>query len=167
MKFYLLLLFTLFLNNTFSQLKTKTIKEAINKADSIWLVSHTLTYQRIIKDNKENAITTMVLIVNNGRVNHKIIKEKIEIAKSEKSKLINILTQKNKDSLIEEMQCFLPHHSILFFKNNKVAYLDICFGCKNLIASKGLGIKDINYPKIMWKQLEELFLTHQIPMELK
>jgi hypothetical protein len=149
-----------FFTCSFSQ--SKTIKAAITNADSIWLVSHELTYQKIVKDVPNGGYTKMILIVEKGEINYKIIKEKIRLNDSSKNKLIKILTQPNNDSLIQKMRCFTPHHALIFFNKKKISFLDICFGCENFESSKGVGTKDIYAPKAMWKELEKFFLAQGI-----
>ena len=143
--------------NLIGQVKSKTVKEAILKADTVLLVSHNLTEQRIIEDKIGGGVRKSPPIVLRGRPNKKIIHETVLLNGVLKKQLIAILTQPNNDGEINSMKCFLPHHSILLIKGGKTSYIEICFACQNLVASIGIGISDINYPKVLWTQLEAFF----------
>ena len=156
--------------NLIGQVKSKTVKEAILKADTILLVSHNLTEQRIIEDKNGGRVRKSPPIVLRGRPNKKIIHETVLLNANLKRELIIILTQPNNDEETKSMQCFLPHHSILLIKGGKTSYIELCFACRNLSASIGIGITDIKSPTIMWTQLESFFksqnIKYQIPFDL-
>lgn len=168
--FFISGIFILLQFNLFAQIKSSTVKQAILSADTVLLVSHNLTQQKIIKDKVGGGIIKSPSIVVRHRPNKKIIHETILLKDNLKEQLIKILIQPNIDTEIKSMKCFLPHHAILLIKNGKTSYIEICFACQNLIASKGIGISDINYPKAMWTQLETFFLSlgikYQIPFNL-
>ena len=155
--------------NLIGQIKSNTVKEAILKADTVLLVSHNLTEQRIVEDKIGGGVRKSPPIVLRGRPNKKIIRETVLLNGVLKNQLISILTQPNNEGEINSMRCFLPHHSILLIKNGKTSFIEICFACQNLLASKGVGISDINSPKVMWTQLETFFssqgIKYQIPYD--
>ncbi len=150
------------------QIISKTVKDAILISDSVLLVSHNLTEQKIVQDEIVK-IRKSPPIVLNGRPNKKIIHESVLLTAYLKNQLISILTQPNHDSERNLIKCFLPHHSILLIKNGKTSYIEICFECERLLASQGIGLSDINYPKLMCKQLETFFsslgIKYQIPYD--
>jgi hypothetical protein len=156
--------------NLIGQVKSNTVKEAILKADTVLLVSHNLTEQKIVEDKPGGGVRKSPPIVLGGRPNQKIIHETVLLNDVLKNQLISILTQPNNEGEINQIKCFLPHHSILLIKGGKTSYIEICFACQNLVASKGIGISDINYPKVLWTQLEAFFssqgIKYQIPFDL-
>jgi len=155
-------------NDSYGQIKTNTVKQAILSADTVLLVSHDLTNQRIVEDNVGGGVRKSPPIVLRQRPNKKIIRETVLLNHQLRLQVVKILTQPNNDGEIKLMSCFLPHHSILLIKNGKTSSIEICFACQQLVASKGVGLSDIHYPKIMWTQLENLFLSlgikYQIPI---
>lgn len=157
--------------NLVGQVKSNTVKEAVLNADTVLLVSHNLTEQKIVEDKVGGGIRKSPPIVSKGRPNKKIIHETVVLNKTLKERLITILTQPNHDPERNQIKCFLPHHSILFIKNGKTSYIEICFACEQLLASNGIGTSDINYPKIMWTQLEAFFsslgIKYQIPFNIR
>ena len=157
-------------NNSFGQIKSNTVKQAILSADTVFFVSHNLTNQRIVEDKVGGGIRKSPPIVLRQRPNKKIIHETVLLNDSLRLQVIKILTQPNNEGEINSMKCFLPHHSILLIKNGKTSAIEICFACQQLEASKGIGISDIHYPKVMWTELENLFLSlgikYQIPFNL-
>lgn len=167
---FLLSIFILSQLNLLGQVKSKTVKDAILKADTILIVSHNLTEQRIMEDKNGGRVRISPPIVLRGRPNKKIIHETVLLDENLKKELIRILTQPNNDGETKSMQCFLPHHSILLIKGGKTSYIELCFACQNLSASSGIGITDIKYPTIMWTQLESFFksqnIKYQIPFNL-
>ncbi len=153
--------------NLIGQVKSNKVKEAILNADTVLLVSHNLTEQKIVEDKPGGGVRKSPPIVLRGRPNKKIIHETVLLNSGLKNQLISILTQPNNDGEMKAMQCFLPHHSILLIKGGKTSFIEICFACQNLVTSNEIGTSDINYPKIMWKQLETFFksqgIKYQIP----
>src|SRR6476469_7142857 len=118
----------------FGQFKTTTIREAILKADTVMLVSHNLTEQRIM-DEGTGKVKSSPPILLQQRPNKSIIRESTVLSDSARGQLVEILTQPNQGKY-EMMNCFLPHHSILLFKNGKAASVEICFACQILKPSK-------------------------------
>lgn len=168
---YISFLTSLFLFSQFAsvgQVKSKTITDAIIAADTVLLVSHNLTEQRLVQDKVGPGLSIKKSppIVFKGRPNKKIIHETVLINKTLKVRLISILSQPNTDRELKNIQCFLPHHSILLIKNGSTSSIQLSFMCENLLPSKGIEHSG-NYPKVMWKQLESFFtslgIKYQIP----
>ena len=157
--------------NLFGQINSNTVKHAILSADTVFFVSHNLTHQRIVEDGVKVKFRESPPIILRQRPNKKIIRETVLISNNLRLQLIKILTQPNYEGEIKSMSCFLPHHSILLIKNRKTSSIELCFACRELIVSKGIGISDIHYPNVMWTQLENLFLRlgikYQIPLNEK
>ena len=170
LRYYITFIITFFLTNIylFGQVKSSTFKQAILNSDSVLLVSHNMTEQRVIEDKVDGKIKKTEPIVLRQRPNKKIIHETVLLNDSLKRLLIKILTQPY-EGKIETAKCFMPHHSILLLKNGKTEYVEICFACQNLLTSKNIGTKDINYSPNMWTQLETFFLElgikYQIPFD--
>lgn len=139
-------------------------RDALHKADSVIIVSHLTTYQPIRKDAGKTNFKPLILVTNN-KVNYKIIKEQYRLNKIEINSIAKILTEKNTDSVISNIRCFIPHHGILIFNKGKCSFFDICFGCRHFVSSKNLKISD-NLSDKAWGRLEQFFRTRGLNYEL-
>ena len=146
---------SIFLTNAplFAQTTKKSVKQFFSTADSVILVSHLLTEQAYLDSN--NQMHFSKLVVNNNP-NYAVIKEVIYLSKLKVDTLYALLTQANNDLIIEELACFSPHHGILLFKDGICYYYDICFHCRNYIASKEIALaNELN--NIGWNKLQSFF----------
>ena len=85
--------------------------------------------------------------------------------KSEADSIAAILITENRDSIIQDIQCFEPHHGILIFKKGKCSYFDICFGCRHFITSKDIKISDELSDKT-WNDFESFFRNRNLKYEM-
>lgn len=98
----------------------------LSKADSIILISHDDAYS--IKSEGISAPNDSLLLIVDDKINKKIIHEYIKVSLDDN--LLELLSEQRKDSVIQNNQCFLPHHAILFYFGKKISYVDLCFQCK-------------------------------------
>ncbi len=135
-KVYLMIFLTLIFLESCNENKSSQDKKHISspnflesrlyKADSIILVSHDDSYRNI--GEGISAPNDSFSLIFQDKLNLPIIHEYVKISVDDE--LINLLTQKSADSLIYNYTCFLPHHAILVYKENKISYLDVSFECK-------------------------------------
>jgi len=149
--------------NLFAQ-STKQLERFL-KLDSIIIVSHEATDGvLIVNDSTGKRIKPPQLLIS-GKLNDTIIKERKKLDSLNTSKLIKILKRPFEDKTIEEGNCFIPHHSVLFYKKGKLSYVEICFGCRGFITSKDLEFID-GFDKKMWRQMEDFFKSIGIAYEM-
>ena len=151
---------------SFAQFKSNTVRQAILTADTVLLVSHNMTYQKIVEDKPGGKTRDSPPIVINQKINWKIIHESVVLTDSLKRRVINILTRPIINGDRNQMMCFMPHHSILLITKGKTYFIEICFACQRLVASKEIGISDIGYRDKMWPELEKLFSSVGIKYQI-
>jgi len=153
----------------------KLLKQIIEKADSVILISHDLTIEYLPKviPDWDKSDTSMNLekweknpirhnfIVNN-KINRKIFQEYVLLDKVDKTTLSNILGRQVNLSKIEKSKCFEPRHTIILYTKDKESYIDICFTCSELQTSTDLLFDESNIDKRKWLELERFFKTKQI-----
>lgn len=105
-------------------------------------------------------------ITINGKYNKEIVREIFKLDRISKDSLSAILTTPNNDSIIEDIQCFEPQHSILIYRNGKCSYFDICFGCRHFITSKDIKFEDDDLSDETWNSLELFFRNRNINFEM-
>lgn len=160
--------FTFLLANAFM---TASAQKANNKlynkfvsADSVVLVSHLETYIFSVNEETGERIPPHLLVKKNT-VNYNIIKERFKLDKKEIDSIATIMLTRNSDSLIQDIQCFIPHHGILLFKKGKCSFFDICFGCRHFVTSKDIKLSD-ELDDRTWNALETFFRNRKLDYEL-
>lgn len=141
------------------------LKNKISNADSIILVSHELTAGIAILDTVSKKEIPLPKLVIGSRRNEKIIHEAVALNVAEKAKLIKIITRPFKDSIITRAGCFLPHHAILIYCGIKLSFIDVCFGCRGIKASKDLKITSDDFDDRKWIELFAFFKNCNIRFE--
>jgi hypothetical protein len=104
--------------------------------DSVILISHE-SYDRSPPDIKTGKLPPGANLLDSGRLNTSIVKERIRLGNKDAADLGRILDEKVTGD-ITYTACFDPHHTILAYKGNKVFYIDICFDC--------LGFDILDFP---------------------
>ena len=137
----------------FSQSTKNSVQIFFLTADSVFLVSHLLTEDAFLDSNNQRHFYKLV---ENNKPNYEIIKEIVRLTKAKVDTLYKLLSQPNKDLLIEELGCFSPHHGILLFKGGHCYYYDICFHCRNFVASKEIELEN-NLNSSGWNKLGKFF----------
>lgn len=164
-RLFLIALFFIFhFSSGFGQSSNNKVYKKFITADSVILVSHLTTFIPIIDDSTHERIGSYRLVENN-KVNYKIVKQRYQLDKKEIDTVAQIIITLNNDSIIEDIKCFMPHHGILIFKKGKCSYFDICFGCRHFITSKDIKLSDELDDKT-WKTLESFFRNRKLNYEL-
>jgi hypothetical protein len=170
-----ILLITLNLNGQTTNAINK-IKQKILEADSVVLISHILTREFAPKIKRDYEKGTKKVnykkwnslyppapsFLINGKINREIFVEKISLTNSGKASLINILIKISTPREIKAMQCDMPRHSIIIYKNNKHSYIDICFGCKRINTSNDIDFSVIGIDDEKWGNLQKFFMANGI-----
>jgi hypothetical protein len=152
------------------------VKQKILEADSVVLISHILTREFAPKIKRDYEKGTKKVnykkwnslyppapsFLINGKINRKIFVETISLTNSEKNSLINILVKRTTSREIKMIQCDVPRHSIIIYKNNKQSYIDICFGCKRINTSNDIAFSVINMDDEKWEDLQGFFIANGI-----
>jgi hypothetical protein len=150
---------------------TNDIIQRISQADSVVLISHILTreFGPIIKYDTEVGgkkskprSPQRPPFLKNGKINRKIIVEATSLTSAGRLNLITILSRKEILREIKMMQCDLPRHSIIIYKNNKQSYIDICFSCKRINTSKDIEFSEIGFDEEKWEDLQKYFMASGI-----
>ena len=152
MKNIILILFLLFYQISFAQLKTyigKGVVNDIKRADSVIILSHLNSNEEYSQNGK---LLDMSVVIGDS-INSFIIKEKQVLNSSQKKELIKIInTAKYKPprGKLGEMKragCYVPHHSVLIYINKEIFHWEICFSCI------GMSSNTHDY----YKKIDELF----------
>lgn len=144
------------------QNKINRVYEKFIAADSVLLVSHLTTYGPVV--NETNGSHSYRLVEKN-KVNYKIIKEQYLLDAKEVDSIAKTIITPNRDSIIEKIKCFMPHHGILMFKKGKCSYFDICFGCRRFVTSKDIKLSD-ELDDETWNALKSFFVNRNLTYEL-
>ncbi len=152
------------------------IKQKILEADSVVLISHNLTREfapkikrdyekgsKKINHKKWNSLYPLApSFLIDGKINRKIFVETISLTNNKKNSLINILVKRTISREIKMMQCDMPRHSIIIYKNNKQSYFDICFSCKRIHTSNDIAFSVIDIDDEKWEDLQKFFMANGI-----
>jgi hypothetical protein len=108
-------------------------------------------------------------LVCKNKLNDPIVMERYRLGAKETDSLARILITRNNDREIENIRCFVPHHSILIYKKGQCSFFEICFGCRHFVTSKDISLSD-ELSKKTWKMLEQFFrvrgLRYELPAEV-
>jgi hypothetical protein len=124
-------------SHCFSQ-KNDWLAAKFKSADSVLLISHSDTEGFTIVDERTSKVKHTPRLFISGKLNDTLIEERKIIKEKNLDSLIHILTRRPQDSKITRYECFMPHHTVLFFKGGKISYIDICIWCRNFTASDDL-----------------------------
>jgi hypothetical protein len=150
---------------------TNDIIQKISKADSVVLISHILTreFGPIIKYDTEvggkkskQRPPQRPSFSRNGKVNRKIIVEATSLTSASRLNLITILSRKKISREVKMMQCDMPRHSIIIYKNNKQSYIDICFGCMKIHTTIDIQFSEVDMDDEKWDNLQKFFIANGI-----
>ena len=150
----LLLLFFLLLSaNMFAQ--SAKLDHIFLQADSVVLIEHSDREGIEIVDSIGNNITPSFFV--KGKLNDSIVLQRKNLSKPLVMQLLKVLKMQNPKNIGSLGQCFIPHHSISIYKNNKISFVDICFGCHNYKVSNNLKpFIFMDFDK-KWEKLEAFF----------
>ncbi len=158
-----ILLFTLCLSFSVNgQNQTNNFKHIFSNSDSVFISSH--DDLRFSKGPGKDAGDHKIAV--DGKHNKEIVREIVKLDRISRDSLSDILRTPNPDSLIEDIKCFEPHHSILIYRNGECSYFDICFGCKHFITSKDIEFEDDYLSNDTWRLLELFFRNRNINFQM-
>ena len=156
---FLINLISINAQNGYDSLQSKLLN-----ADSVLIVSHKATAGEAMIDENEKIHPPAKLIVKN-KLNQAIVHEKLKITHPALQNLIEILIRPFEDSVIEMGNCYIPHHTIVIYKNEKISSIEICFSCMRYYASKDLQFNE-NFDKRKWNELNTFFKKQGLEYEL-
>jgi hypothetical protein len=139
----------------------------VEQADSVLLVSHEPTDGYYFMDEKTGLATLPpepILIEN--RLNRKIVKELVVVRGAKLTQLSALLTRPLVKQNTDVALCFIPHHSILLFKNGQASYINICFICQRVAASPDIPFTDEDMDRRKWRELKAFIQAYGIKYEL-
>jgi len=150
-------------NKSIAQQQQNKVYKTFVAADSVIILSHKVTYTPI-----RNIGDYSPRLIENGKLNEKIIKQRLRLSKKDIDSLASILIMPLKlGETFEGGKCFIPHHGILIFKGDTCSFFDICFDCKHFVTSDDIKLSD-SLRIITWEKLKAFFKTrkmdYQIPM---
>ena len=132
----------------------------LTEADSVQIASHEdLHYSQKVKPFK----SWWHQLVENGKVNDTIIKERTNLDKVSVQELYKALTIVDGDPDFGAA-CFNPHHAIFIYKNGELVVLDICFECNGYSATS--RITKILATFESYKAVADFFRKHKILYKL-
>lgn len=161
--FFFISILLLLCNKSVAQKQQNKVYKTFMDADSVVILSHKVTYTlaRNIGDYSPR-------LIEDGKLNEKIIKQRLRLSKKDIDILSIILIMPLKlGEAFERGRCFIPHHGILIFKSDTCSFFDICFDCKHFVTSDDINLSD-SLRIITWEKLKAFFKTrkidYQIPM---
>jgi hypothetical protein len=152
------------------------LKSKISAADSVVLISHTITDEHApkvvpdwdVRDTSINLKKWEVLhpaapkFLVNGKLNKQIIIESASLNDSGKLNLSSILLRQVNLKHWAPAKCDIPQHSVILYKGNHQSFIDICFGCKRIHPSKDIAFDEINMDEKKWEALLAFFKSNGI-----
>ena len=140
------------------------LRYRLQSADSVILVSHEATAGISIVDTVTNSRLPLPQLLLNGKLNHKIVREKRALNSPSVEQLSNIVTRPFEDTLVSSANCFVPQHAILIYKKGKASYIDLCFSCQRFVTKdlESLGYFD----QRKWKELYAFFKQNDMKYKL-
>jgi hypothetical protein len=166
-KYFTTISFFLFLGfiHTNAQGGLRRLKSKLLSADSVIIVSHENTAAGNIIDEKTGDTISGKLLVN-GRPNERIIHEKVTLHDSATRKLSRIMARHFQDSVSQVGRCFIPHHAVILFKKGKASFVDLCFGCHSIEATKNIKVTSNDFDSRKWKELIAFYRQHNIQYQM-
>ncbi len=94
------------------------------------------------------------------------MREKLILNNKAKDTLFKIFTTSNKDSINDVLNCYVPHHSVIFYKKGKCSYIDICLDYQKYNFSKDIKTDKNDLSYRTWKDLEAFFRVKNFIYEM-
>lgn len=142
---------------TTAQSRLNKLSEILFKADSVFIISHDDTGTPFTINNGKDSLPKLLI---KGKLNYKMVHERVALNDSLRKKLSKILLLKNQSYKIVMNMCYMPQHAILIKKNNHWSFIDICFGCLKYKASNDLSFFNIPFDINKWNELYQFFLQN-------
>ena len=152
----------------------KLLKQKIQSADTVLLISHEVTAEYGVKiqpdwDIRDTSMNLkkwykenppLLKFFDKGKLNRKIIIENQLLVDSNKNELSKILLRGVQKKSLTYAKCDEPRHTIIIYKNNKQSFIDICFGCRRIHTSKDIDFSEFYMDEKKWTDLENFFKTN-------
>lgn len=106
-------------------------------ADSVILASHYPPDEPIL-DERTDKLKPALELVNDGKLNPAIVKERKKLRAEEAEELGDILFSHAGQSN-SMADCFVPRNGIFVYHSGKLTYIDVCFECHRFSVSPGWG----------------------------
>ena len=165
-----LLLFSYFVFLAFfdsiGQQRLNILESALNDAGSVIIVSHESTTGISLPDEQTGKRMPIPKLFKNGKLNYEIIHEKRNLSQPLIQKLAVVISRPFQDTVIEKGMCFEPHHAVIYYRNGKASYIDMCFGCRGIEVSKNLKITANDFDNQKWDDLVSFFRMQNMTYEL-
>lgn len=169
----ILVLFILLCSSIIVYAQKASLMAKVMSADKIEILSHQDLYLRSTIDELNRGVGGYWrnIVDSNGQLNSCIVAERLELNVIEVNSLVSILCSKyNSEIPSDRASCFNPHQTILFYKNSKYSYIDICFDCQRFSSSNDIIIsRDFLSTEEQWDKLKNFFISSNIirKIELK
>jgi hypothetical protein len=123
----------------------------MSNSDSIVVVSH----EDLRVYGKPGESDIIRKIIEDGKPNQAIIREKLNLDKATRDSLIFLVKSQKYDPIFGPAFCFDPHHTIYIYRNGSFSYLDVCFGCNTFATSDDIYVDDLLFHSYeIWKVLK-------------
>lgn len=164
MKFYAILVWLLAVCTAQGQKHLTALQTKLRNADSVIIVSHDNTNAYLTDKATGKRIPSPKLVMN-GSPNETIIRKRKLLADTAVKRLAEIFVRSNGSGIVEMGKCFMPHNAVLIYAKQRLSYLDICFDCDRLIASKDIAINEADFDSRKWREFYEFFLQNGLESE--
>jgi hypothetical protein len=142
------------------------ITKLFEQADTVLLVSHEPTDGYYPIDEKTGIASPPEPILVDNCLNRKIVKEFFVVRSAKLKQLGVLLDRRLTQHNAEIMFCFIPHHSIILFKNKQASYINICFACQRVACSPDITFTDGDMDRQKWSELLAFFQDNGFTYEL-
>jgi hypothetical protein len=172
----LLLALTLTFSSAFSQDTRFWLGAALVHADTVWLISHKdirgLQSAKVVQSKGAGSVQRVTgaqldsmaklpvedQLLLNGRLNPSLINTQKPLPRPYLDSLAMILTAIIEFDHVDPPLCFDPHNAIVWSKDGKLSYIDLCFHCHMYSASSDLTqLRGKNFGARKWAALEKFF----------
>ncbi|WP_162903432.1 hypothetical protein [Taibaiella koreensis] len=147
------------------------LRPLFQTADSIVILSHQDLNLRATKEEMKQGIGgyNRHIVDDAYQLNECIVVERAALDQQATITLKEILMRQKRDDEVpaDKASCFLPHETILFYRQGICAYIDICFGCRRYELSTGIHLEaELLQASSDWTLLEAFFIRHQVSYEI-
>lgn len=146
----------------------KSNKFPFNISDKIKVISYK-DYNVVAVTEKSSEIYVPDSVIENGKVVVPNIYETITLNSQQIDSLYSILFNyktKREGNVTTAMSCYVPRHSIIFYKKNKpIAFIEICFECEKIKKSNVIPYY-FDFCSDKWCMLQNYFKWIGITKEL-
>lgn len=149
--------FLIYYGKSYSQGIATNLESKFHSADSIILIKHLSTNSPIIVDDRTGKSSKQRRLFSGNRLNNAIVTKRKKIDSNQISSLLNLLIAQESKISRQTMQCFIPRHAIIIYKQHKISYIDICFECLNFETSADIIFGKYVWDRQKWSKLQKYF----------